>query len=396
MKHLLKPSLDWLLAALPIAAYLHYTHGDPTWIFITACIAIIPIAGWMGHATEHLAERTGEGIGGLLNATFGNAAELIIALIALSAGKIDVVKASITGSIIGNVLLVLGAAFLFGGMRHARQQFSLQAARSYGTMLLLAAIALVVPAAFHHLAVAPAGDLAVRERDLSLEIAVVLFLTYLAVLWFSLRTHKHLFTGPAAEAAQVSDHGPGDHGPGGTAPAAHAPWSVGKAVTVLVVATVAVAIVAEWMIHSVEGAAHTLGMNQIFIGVVVVAIVGNAAEHSSAILMARKNRMDLAIGIALGSSIQVALFVAPVLVFASYLIAPAPLDLVFTPLEVLAVVAAVWVAAQVTNDGESNWLEGLQLISVYAILAGVFYLLPSHPAPSHPPAIPAALPAPGH
>lgn len=395
MKHLLKPSLDWLLAALPIAAYLHYTHGDPTWTFITACIAIIPIAGWMGHATEHLAERTGEGIGGLLNATFGNAAELIIALIALSAGKIEVVKASITGSIIGNVLLVLGAAFLFGGMRHARQQFSLQAARSYGTMLLLAAIALVVPAAFHHMAVAPAGELAVRERDLSLEIAVVLFLTYLAVLWFSLRTHKHLFTGPAAEAAQVANHEPAD-----TTPAAHAPWSVTKAVTVLVVATVAVAIVAEWMIHSVEGAAHTLGMNQIFIGVVVVAIVGNAAEHSSAILMARKNRMDLAIGIALGSSIQVALFVAPVLVFASYLIAPAPLDLVFTPLEVLAVVAAVWVAAQITNDGESNWLEGLQLLSVYAILAGLFYLLPSHPAPSqapsHPPATPAALPVPGH
>lgn len=356
----LKPRLDWLLIFVPVAAWLHYATQAHTWTFIAACIAIIPIAGWMGRATEHLAARTGEGVGGLLNATFGNAAELVIALVALSLGKHEVVKASITGSIIGNILLVMGAAMVAGGARHRIQTFSGTGARSYASMLLLAAAGLVAPAVFHHLG----GNLS-AERDLSLEISAVLMLTYIASLLFTLKTHRSLFQGGGGHGADES----------------HAtPWSMRRAVAVLAGATALIAVVAEWMVGSVEQAAHQLGMSNVFVGVIVVAIVGNAAEHSTALVVALKNRMELAVGIALGSSIQIALFVAPVLVFASYLIGPGPLDLVFSPAEVIAIVLAVLVAEQVVADGESHWLEGVQLLSVYAILALLFYWLPDpHP-----------------
>lgn len=359
----LKPRLDWLLICIPIAAWLHYGTQAHTWTFIVSCLAIIPIAGWMGRATEHLAAHTGEGIGGLLNATFGNAAELVIALVGLSMGKHEVVKASITGSIIGNVLLVLGAAMAAGGFKHSIQRFSGTGARSYASMLLLAAAALVAPAVFHYL-----GGSASAERDLSLEISVVLILTYVASLLFTLKTHRNLFQGGDGEGAD-DEHGPS--------------WSVGRSVAVLAGATALIAVVAEWMVGSVEHAAHSLGMNNVFVGVIVVAIVGNAAEHSTALVVALKNRMELAVGIALGSSIQIALFVAPVLVFASYLIGPSPMDLVFTPAEVIAIVMAVLVAEQVIADGESHWLEGVQLLSVYAILALLFYWLPDHSAAAH-------------
>ena len=374
---LFKPSLNWLLIFIPIAAYFEYATSNHTAIFLTACVAIIPIAGWMGKATEHLAEKTGEGIGGLLNATFGNAAELVIALVALSKGPqmYDVVKASITGSIIGNILLVLGAACVAGGVKHRVLKFSGPAVRSYSSMLFLAAAALVLPAVFHFIG---GEGIVARERDLSLEISVVLIITYALSLWFSLKTHKDLFSGPAAESAVVTDESAGDDG-------GHRPWSTGKSIGVLVGATVLIAIVAEWMVGSVGHAAESLGMSNVFVGIIVVAIVGNAAEHSTAVLVARKNRMDLAMGVAIGSSIQIALFVAPVLVFASYLFNPAqPLDLVFSPMEVIAVVLAVLVVEQVTADGETHWLEGVQLLSVYLILGLVFYLLPDHkPGLSH-------------
>lgn len=361
----LKPRLDWLLVFIPVAAWLHYGTQLHTWTFFAACLAIVPVAGWMGKATEHLAAKTGEGIGGLLNATFGNAAELVIALVALSMGNHEVVKASITGSIIGNVLLVMGAAMAAGGARHRIQTFSGGAARSYASMLLLAAAGLLAPAAFHHL-----GGGVAAERNLSLDIAVILLLTYGASLLFTLKTHRKLFQGGDGEGADDEE----SHGPG---------WSVGRSVGVLLAATAVIAVVSEWLVGSVEHAAHSLGMSNVFVGVIVVAIVGNAAEHSTALTVAMKNRMDLAVGIALGSSIQIALFVAPVLVFASYAIGPAPLDLVFTPAEVLAVVLAVIVAEQVISDGESHWLEGVQLLSVYAILALLFYWLPSpHAAPA--------------
>lgn len=360
----LKPRLDWLLVFIPVAAWLHYGGGPPTWTFIASCLAIVPVAGWMGRATEHLAARTGEGIGGLLNATFGNAAELVIALVALTMGNHDVVKASLTGSIIGNVLLVMGGAMALGGARHRIQRFSGGAARSYASMLLLAAAGLLAPAAFHHL-----GGGGTEERNLSLDIAIILLLTYGASLVFTLKTHRNLFQGGDGAGAEEADHGQ--------------PWSVGRSVGVLVAATAVIAVVSEWLVGSVEAAAHAMGMSNVFVGVIVVAIVGNAAEHSTALVVARKDRMDLAVGIALGSSIQIALFVAPVLVLASYLIGPTPLDLVFTPAEVLAVVLAVFVAEQVISDGESHWLEGVQLLSVYAILALLFYWLPAPHAAAH-------------
>jgi len=362
---LLQPRIEWLLVFLPIAIGAEWLAPDAhVLIFSAACISIVPIAAWMGHATEHLAKRTGEGIGGLLNATFGNAAEMIIALMALHRGLGDVVKASITGGIIGNVLLVLGAALLLGGFRHSTQRFNAVAARSQATMLLLAAAALVAPASYHYLA---GGEAAAREGSLSLEVAVVLLFIYCLGLVFSLKTHSQLFVGHAAEAAEVED----DHGPD---------WSLGKSLGVLFGATALIAWVSEILVGSVEHAAHAVGMSDVFIGVIVIAVVGNAAEHSTAVLVARKNRMDLALGIAIGSSIQVALFVTPVLVLASYVIGPQPMNLVFTPAEVLAVTLSALIAGQICGDGESNWLEGAQLLAVYVILALLFFFLPAHPS----------------
>lgn len=361
MNQFLKPSLNWLLIFVPVTLLGEYVfHVSPTMLFLFSCISIIPLAGWLGKATEHLAERTGEGIGGLLNATFGNAAELIIALMALQAGLFDVVKASITGSIIGNILLVLGASFLAGGLKYKTQKFSAGGARSLATMLTLASIGLIAPALFHHFG---GKNIADREADLSLEIAIVLVITYALSLFFSLRTHKQLFTGEVSEVAEVSD-------------GKHHHWSLTKSLSILAVATLFIAWMSEILVGSVEIAAHSLGMTSIFVGVVVVAIIGNAAEHSTAVLVARKNRMDLSLGIAVGSSIQVALFVAPVLVFASYLMGTKPMDLVFTPIEIIAIALSALITEQLASDGESNWFEGVQLISVYIIFALVFYFLP--------------------
>ncbi len=356
MKDLLKPSLNWLLVFLPGSIAAEHMGASPTLVFCLACLAILPLAAWMGKATEHIAAHTGEGIGGLLNATFGNAAEMIIALIALKDGMIDVVKASLTGSIIGNILLVLGASLVAGGVKFKNQAFNASGARMQSTLLTLAAVGLIAPAAFHHLA-GPAG-LPV-EMDLSLEIAIVLFISYGLGLLFTLHTHKEFFEG-------AGGHGHGDE----------KTWPLTKALGLLVGATVLVAWVSEILVGSVEHAAHDLGMTNVFVGVIVVAIVGNAAEHSTAILMAFQNKMDLSLSIAIGSSVQVALFVAPVLVFASYFMAPTPMDLVFTPAEVLAVVMAVFITYQIAADGESNWLEGALLLAVYIVLGIVFYFLP--------------------
>ena len=349
--------LNLLLVFVPITLALEFLRPDQhVWIFLSAALAIIPLAGWLGHATEQIAAKTGEGIGGLLNATFGNAAELIIAIVALQKGLYSVVKASLTGSIIGNILLVMGAAILAGGWKFPEQRFNATAARSQATMMTLAAISLILPAAFHYLGGAEAVS---READLSLEIAVVLLVTYVLGLWFSQKTHKSLFQGAAEEVQATGEH-----------------WSTGKSVAVLAGATALIAWMSEVLVGSVEPAAHKFGMSSVFVGVIVVAIVGNAAEHSTAILVALKNRMDLSLSIALGSSVQIALFVAPVLVLLSYVVGPKPMDLVFTPAEVLAVFLAVIITGEVASDGESNWLEGVQLLAVYVILGIVFYFLP--------------------
>src|SRR4051794_28266820 len=295
--------LNWLLIFVPAAILLEFlTPTAQTWIFITSCLAIVPLAGWLGRATEELAHHTGEGIGGLLNATFGNAAELIIAIVALRKGLYPVVKASLTGSIIGNILLVLGAAVLAGGIKHKEQRFNATGARAQSTLLTLAAIGLIMPAAFLHLAGARGQ---VRETSLSLDISIVLFVAYGAHLFFSLHTHKALFTA-------------GDDLPD---PEAHVRGPA-RSMAMMVGTTALIAWMSEILVGSVEPAAISFGISRIFIGVIVVAVIGNAAEHTTAVMLALKNRMDLSVGIAVGSSLQMALFVAPVLVILSQFIGP--------------------------------------------------------------------------
>ena len=356
------PGRKWILALLvfvPVSLVLHYgLHVHMLAVFITSALAIIPLAALMGTATERLAERLGEGVGGLLNATFGNAAELIIAIVALRAGYFDLVKASITGSIIGNILLVFGASALWGGLRYESQKFNPVAASLGTTMLLLSAIGLVVPAIFHVIAM---GE-GVPESRLSLEIAVVLIVTYILSLVFTLKTHRHLYMG----AARAQDGPPSPEANSRTLPA----------IGLLLAATAGVAVMSELLVRTVETAAETFHMNEVFVGVILVAIIGNAAEHSTAIIMAGRNRMDAAINIAVGSSIQIALFVAPVLVFLSYFIGPRPMDLIFTTFEVVSVALAVGIIAFISQDGESHWMEGVQLLAVYLILGLAFYFLP--------------------
>jgi Ca2+:H+ antiporter len=349
--------MNLLFVFIPIALALEFLHADPTAVFLTACLAIIPLAGLMGKATEHLTSHVGAGIGGLLNASLGNAAELIIALVALREGLHDVVKASITGSIIGNILLVLGAAMAAGGFRYPEQRFNRTAAGMGASLLLLAAIGLVVPALFHFTA---SGRGVAIERELSLEIAVILFVIYILNLVFSLKTHQHLFSGDADVMHEAGEKA----------------WSRQRSIWVLAGVTVAVAVMSEVLVGAIEPAAKRLGLTQVFVGVILVALVGNAAEHSTAVLVAMKNKMDLALGIAVGSSLQIALFVAPVLVFASYLLGQ-PLDLIFTPFEVASVTIAVLAVGYVSSDGESNWMEGVMLLGVYLILAIAFYFLPA-------------------
>jgi len=355
----LKPEhiLNLLLVFVPVAAVLEWVfHAGPVPIFMTSALAIVPLAGIMGRATEDLSERLGEGPGALLNATFGNAAELIIAVLALRAGLHDLVKASVTGSIIGNILLVFGFSTLIGGLKHQTQAFNRTAASIGSTMLLLSAVSLVVPAVF---ALVVVGDVRAAEREVSLEIAIVLIACYALGLVFSLKTHRHLYMGRSP----------------GHAPRVPVGWGVSawRPAAMLLGATAMVALMSEFLVGAAEEAATSLGMNDVFLGVILVAIIGNAAEHSTAVLMARKDKMDIAINIAVGSSIQVALFVAPVLVFLSHWISPSPMDLLFTPLEVMAVVLAAVVMAMITQDGETNWMEGVQLLAVYIILGIAFF-----------------------
>jgi len=357
--------LQLLLAFVPIALALHYLHAGGTWVFIASGLAIIPLAGILGEATEHLAEHVGPGIGGLLNATFGNAAELIIAIFALQAGLYGVVKASITGSIVGNLLLVLGASMVAGGLKYKTQSFNAMAAGMNSTLLLLSTAGLVVPALFYYLLTAhhvPADRITQLDLDVSLDVAVVLFVTYGLSLVFSLQTHKHLYDTTDYEQPGGADF--------------EGVWSVKKSSVILAVATVFVAIMSEYLVHSLEEATASWGMTEVFVGVIIVAIVGNAAEHSAAILMAMKNKMDIAVTIAIGSSTQVALLLAPVLVFLSYFVGPAPMDLVFSPLEVLAVVLSAVLVNFVALDGKSHWMEGVQLLAVYTVLGIAFYFLP--------------------
>jgi Ca2+:H+ antiporter len=356
-------ALMGLLAFAPLALAAEWLHWGPVLVFSFAALAIVPLAGLMGESTERLAAKLGAGIGGLLNATFGNAAELIIALVALQHGLHDVVKASLTGSIIGNSLLVLGLAILLGGLGRERQTFDRSAAGVGGTLLALSAIGFVVPTLFHVVLHAtpqtPSLERAkALEQGLSLPISLVLLVAYLLSLLFALRTHRHLYAGAPVEAQHAA--------PGGT----------GRNLLVLLLATAAIAWMSELLVGAVEGASHALGLTPVFVGVIVVAVVGNAAEHSTAVMMALRNQMDLAINIAVGSSTQIALLLAPLLVIASRFIGPSPMDMHFTVFEVVAVGLAVAVVNLVALDGESNWLEGALLLAVYLILGIAFFFLP--------------------
>ena len=359
------PLLLTMLIFIPITFVLQFMHAGGTWIFVASGLAIIPLAGILGEATEHIAEHVGPGIGGLLNATFGNAAELIIAIFALQAGLYEVVKASITGSIIGNLLLVLGASMVAGGLKYKTQSFNAMAAGMNSTLLLLSTAGLVVPALFFYLLTThdvPADQVRSLDLDVSLDVSIVLFITYVLSLVFSLQTHKHLF-----DTTDYEEEGGGEF---------EEPWSIKKSSIILAVSTIFVALMSEMLVHSIAEATESWGMTEVFVGVIVVAIVGNAAEHSAAILMAMKNKMDIAVTIAIGSSSQVALLLAPVLVFLSYFIGPAPMDLVFSPLEVLSIILSAILVNFVALDGKSHWMEGVQLLAVYFILGIAFYFLP--------------------
>ncbi len=353
-------SLNVLLIFIPLSLYIEYFRPQAhTQVFFSACLGIIPLAGWMGKATEQIADRAGEGIGGLLNATFGNAAELIIAIVALRAGYLDIVKASLTGSIIGNILLVLGASFLMGGLRYKIQEYNVISARAQAQMLLLTSVAIITPALFHFLR---PPEIAVNEAAISLALASLLIVVYVFSLIFSLHTHKDLFRGtPQEEAGEKKGV---------------AAWSLPVALVVLGIATFFIAWLSEILVGSVEQAALHLGMSKVFVGIIIVAVIGNAAEHSTALMAAMKNRMDLSVGIAIGSSTQVALFLTPLLVFLSYFIAPQRMDLVFTRGEVFAIVISASLVAHTTSDGKSNWFTGLLLLTVYLIMAVAFFHVP--------------------
>ncbi len=354
--------LNLLLLCVPLTLVLEFLAPDQhLLIFVVAAVAIIPLAGWLGRATEQLAERSGEGVGGLLNATFGNATELIIAFAALRAGLHDVVKASIAGSIIGNILLVLGAAMLCGGLRFKEQHFNPDAARASASLLTLAAIALVLPAIYMLNASTHPELLGITPR-LSQAMSVVLLLIYGLFLYYSLVTHKELFTG------QPKSH---DVEP-------EPLWSMAKALLILAVSTAAIAWVSEILVGAIEPSAKAFGLSSIFIGVFVVAILGNAAEHATAITAAMKNRMDLALSIAIGSSVQVALFVAPVLVLCSLFVGPQPMDLAFSGGLTVTVLLSVIITGQVASDGRSDWLKGALLLAVYAVLAMAFFFIPAN------------------
>jgi Ca2+:H+ antiporter len=348
-------ALDALLVFIPVAAILHYSHAAEFWTFIASGLAIVPLAAWMGKATESLSERMGAGAGALLNATFGNAAEMIIAFQGLRAGLPEVVKASLTGSILGNILLVLGASALAGGLKYKNQKFNRTAATMSATLMALSAIGLLVPALFHWVTHGSSG---IAERNISLEISVVLFVTYVLSLIFTLRTHKDLYLGTSREHEEASSMRPGTAG------------------LILLGATGLVAWMSELLVHAVGPASKALGLTEIFVGVIAVAIVGNAAEHSTAVLMAMKNQMDLAYHIAVGSSMQIALLVAPLLVFLSYAVGR-PMDLLFTTFEVITVGLAVAIVSLVAADGESNWMEGVLLLAVYLIFGIAFFFLPA-------------------
>jgi len=355
-KQWMKPTLNWLLPFVFIAIYLEHTVPEKhTIIFISACLAIIPLAGLLGQATEGLAAHMGEALGGLLNATFGNAAEFIIALIALKAGQIEIVKASLIGSLIGNVLLVLGVSLLAGGIKYPVQKFNVQGAKSLSLDFSIAAIALIIPAAFYALGMEWVTNKTMSQ--LSFTISIILITIYALSLLFTLFTTR-------SHSSDGKDHA-AEHGPA---------WGLKFSLIILISSACMIAWMSEILVGSVTQAAEMMGMSKAFVGVIIVAVVGNAAEHSTAIVMALKNRLDLSMVIAMGSGVQIALFVAPLLVILSYILPITQMDLIFGKGEILMVVLASYIVSQATEIGESTWYKGAQLVAVYSIIAVALFL----------------------
>ncbi|MER3435931.1 MAG: calcium/proton exchanger [Leptolyngbya sp. ERB_1_1] len=356
-----------LLVMIPVSIAAHYLHWGALVIFATAAVAILPLAAWMGTATEEIAVVVGPTLGGLMNATFGNATELIIALVALNAGLIDVVKASLTGSIIGNLLLVMGLAMLLGGLRYKEQEFQPIVARVNASSMNLAVIALLLPTAMN---ITSTGIDRHTLQVLSVAVAIVLITVYALTLLFSMKTHTYLYdVGVAeieAEALAESNLVGEEHGEKPNLVL----WSI-----VLLVCTVLVAIESELLVDSLEEATARLGLTALFTGVILLPIVGNAAEHATAVTVAMKDKMDLSVSVAVGSSLQIALFVAPVLVIAGWFMGQ-PMDLDFNPFELVAVAVAVLITNSISSDGRSNWLEGTLLLAAYLVLGLAFYFHP--------------------
>ena len=344
--------LRFLLIFVPISIAGEYIGFSETVLFVLSALAIIPLAGLMGEATEEISFYSGPRIGGFLNATFGNATELIIAFFAMKAGLFEVVKASIAGSVIGNILLVLGASMLVGGLKYKTQRFNKKAIEVSSSMLLFAVIGLVIPAIFTH--TVPAALLTTRYEGLSVVVALIMFAIYLMSLVFSFYTHKDLYSVDHSEESTSR-------------------WSLPKAIVILIGATVLIGLESELFVGAVEPMTETIGLSEFFVGIILVPIIGNAAEHSTAIVMAYKNKMDVAVEIALGSSLQIILFVTPVLIFLSLIFSP--MSIIFNEFELIALIFSVLIANRVANDGESNWLEGVQLIAVYLIIAAAFFVL---------------------
>ena len=360
LKELRHNPVLWLLIFVPIVFVVQARSAEAhTALFVLSILAIVPLATLLSHATESVAAKTGDAVGGLLNATLGNLTELVIALAALRAGQYTLVKASIAGAIVTNTLFMLGVSFLLGGLRHHVQEYNRAGARFQAGLLFLATIALLIPSA---VAEADSGASASFTRTLSLGLAGMLIVAYALGMIFSLKTHPELF-GSAA------------HEEGG-----EAPWPIGVALVLLAVVTVVVALVSEVFVESVQEAATSFGMTPAFVGLIVVALVGAAAEMASAFAGARKNRLDLSVGIALGSASQIALFVAPVLVLLSYTMGPAPMDLQFWPGAVVMMLIATLTAALVSNSGRSAWFVGVLVVMVYLIFAMTLYLLPPRTA----------------
>lgn len=348
--------LKYLLIFIPISFIAKFLNASGTIMFLLSCASIIPLAGLMGEGTEEISFYSGPKIGGFLNGTFGNATELIISIFALKEGLFDVVKSSIAGAVIGNILLVIGASMFAGGLKYKTQKFNRKVTEVTSSMLLFAVIGLCIPALFTH-SVDPAL-LNTRYEGLSIFVAVIMFVIYLLSLYFSFSTHKHIY------AVNENKNSNEEH---------KAKWSLKKSIFILSIATVLIAIESEFLVNGIESITETLGWSEFFVGIILIPIIGNAAEHSTAVLMALKDQMDVGLEIAIGSSLQIILFVAPILIFISLFFTP--MSIIFNEFELIALIASVLIANRVSQDGESNWLEGVQLLAVYCIIAAAFFIV---------------------